>query len=81
MGRYALRSGCAILAIATIAGCSSNDKKSETVVVNQPGPANLNGFGTQFAAAYRADPNSEPYTPADGDVPALSLTTEPVPVD
>ena len=55
---------------------------AQTVVVPNPsGPSALGSFSTQFATAYRADPNSEPYTPADGDVPALSLTTEPVAVD
>ncbi len=81
MGRHGLKLGCSILAISALAACSNNDKKSETVVVNPSGPAQLNSFGTQFAAAFRADPNSEPYTPADTDVPALSLTTEPVAID
>ena len=35
-------------------------------------------FGVQFGTAFRADNNSEPYNPADGDIVAISLTTEPV---
>ena len=35
-------------------------------------------FGMQFATAFRADNNSEPYNVADGDIIAISLTTEPV---
>ena len=35
-------------------------------------------FGMQFATAFRADNNSEPYNVADGDIVAISLTTEPV---
>ncbi len=34
-------------------------------------------FGMQFGTAFRADNNSEPYSPADGDIVAVSLLTEP----
>ena len=35
-------------------------------------------FGVRFGTAFRADNNSEPYSPADGDIAAVSFTTEPV---
>ena len=35
-------------------------------------------FGVPFGIAFRADNNSEPYSPADGDIAAISLTTEPI---
>jgi hypothetical protein len=38
-------------------------------------------FGKGFDAKFRADPNSEPTPVRDGDVPPLSLTTEPVQID
>ena len=35
-------------------------------------------FGIAFGTAFRTDNNSEPYSPADGDLIAVSLLTEPV---
>lgn len=35
-------------------------------------------FGVAFGTAFRADPNSTPIEPKDGDIVPLSLTTEPV---
>lgn len=35
-------------------------------------------FGIAFGTAFRADNNSEPYNPMDGDIIAVSLLTEPV---
>ncbi len=35
-------------------------------------------FGARFGTAFRADNNSEPFSPADGDIAAISFTTEPV---
>lgn len=81
MERHMLKMGCSLLVIATLGACSDSNKKSQAIVVNPTGPSQLNSFGTQFAAAFRANPDSEPYTPADTDVPALSLTTEPVAID
>lgn len=37
-------------------------------------------FGTNFASAFRASTTAEPITPVDGDIIALSLTAEPVPL-
>jgi hypothetical protein len=38
-------------------------------------------FGKGFDEKSKADPNSEPTPVRDGDVPPLSLTTEPVQID
>ena len=38
-------------------------------------------FGTQFGIAFRADPNSEPFAVNDGDLVAISFTTEPVTIN
>lgn len=35
-------------------------------------------FGVKFGSAYRELNDSEPYSPADGDIAAISLTAEPV---
>lgn len=70
-----------ILALAlVVVGCNSkNDSKSPPsggggVVVTQQ----EDQLGTRFGTAFRAANDSEPYSPADGDVVAISLTTEPV---
>ena len=38
-------------------------------------------FGTAFGTDYRAAANSEPATTNDGDIVAVSLTTEPIDVN
>lgn len=82
MTRHGLKLGCSVLALSALGACSDSKKKDEMVVVPpQSGPSQLSSFGTQFATAYRADPNSDPYTPADGDVLALTLTADPVSID
>lgn len=39
------------------------------------------GFGRTFNERFRADPNSQPAPVRDGDVPPVSLTTEPDRID
>lgn len=48
------------------------------VVVPPPVAGVEDGFGANFATAYRNNPNTDATDPAPGDVPALSLTTEAV---
>ena len=38
-------------------------------------------FGIAFGNDFRADPNSEPSPVSDGDLVAVSLTAEPVPIN
>ena len=38
-------------------------------------------FGKGFGEKFRADPNSEPAPVREGDVPPISFTAEPLPVD
>ncbi len=38
-------------------------------------------FGSNFGNAFRAPANSEPVNVADGDLPPVSNTTEPEPVE
>lgn len=38
-------------------------------------------FGMAFATGFRANPNSEPFSPQDGDIVAISLTAEPVTIN
>ncbi len=38
-------------------------------------------FGEDFGKAFRADPQSKPVEVKPGDVPPVSLTAEPIPID
>ncbi len=75
----ALRGGLMLILGCAIAACGSNSSSTPpnngggTVTVRQE-----DQFGVPFGTAFRADNNSEPYSPADGDIAAISLTTEPV---
>ena len=78
--KFALR-GAIVLALAgAVVGCGPSASRPPpgsggTVTVKQE-----DQFGVPFGIAFRADNNSEPYSPADGDIIAISLTTEPVDV-
>ena len=72
--------GGVLLAVGlSVAAC---DPKRDIPVNNAPGPVVVvqqeDQFGTRFGTAFRADNNSEPYSPADGDIVAISFTTEPI---
>lgn len=85
-----MRSGVAtatILGLILIAGgaLSACEKKSgrEPLTV-EPGldSGKIDSkFGKGFGSAFNADPNSEPRNVQDGDVPPVSLTTEPAVID
>ncbi len=69
-----LLSGVAI----TLAGCGGGSGGGATVVLPQ---ARLeDSFGPQFGVDYRANPNSEPVKPVQGDIVPLTLTAEPKPL-
>jgi hypothetical protein len=71
-----------VLITALLAGCDSSNK----IEAPPPPPATVappppeDAFGTNFGEAFRADPNSEPRTPADGDIIPLSFTEDARPV-
>ena len=75
----ALRGGSMLVLGLAIAACGSSNTPTPpgsgggTITVRQE-----DQFGVPFGTAFRADNNSEPYSPADGDIAAISLTTEPV---
>lgn len=77
--RIALRGGLMLILGFAIAACGSSNRSPPpptnggTVTVRQE-----DQFGVPFGFAFRADNNSEPYSPSDGDIVAISLTTEPV---
>jgi hypothetical protein len=70
----------ALLTAAVLSGCGSRDNDTSQPPVDVPPPQQRqeDQFGASFGAAFRADPNSEPTTPADGDIIPTSLTSEPV---
>ena len=87
MGSSSLRKGSLRLALAAgligaglLAGCSGGGGgDSGTVITPTPPPvAAVDRFGTCFATAYRADPNSTPVDPPDGCIIPISLTAEPI---
>lgn len=64
---------------ATLAGCGNSvDDDTPPMMVQ---PRQEDQFGANFGAAFRADANSEPRTPADGDIVPVSLTAEPVTIN
>ncbi len=83
-----LRAGTAILLSLSVAACSSRASDvggggtSTTPVTPTPTPTPTasfqSRFGTAFAALFDASTTSEPRKPTTADVPALSLTTEPL---
>ncbi len=66
-----------LLLLGLLAGCGTDSVEAPPppppVVV---APAE-DAFGANFGAAFRADPNSTPRTPADGDIIALTFTENP----
>ncbi len=75
-----LRGGLALALALAVAACGSASPPTPpggggVVTVKQE-----DQFGIPFGIAFRADNNSEPYSPADGDIVAVSLTAEPVDV-
>lgn len=64
---------------STLAGCGNSvDDDTPPMMVQ---PRQEDQFGANFGAAFRADANSEPRTPADGDIVPVSLTAEPVTIN
>lgn len=81
MKQHVLRLTLAGLVVSTLAACgSSGNKANDPPPVVVVPPDQLDGFGARFGTAFRADPNSEPYLPAEGDIAPLDLTTEPKPI-
>lgn len=76
--RLNLRGACLLGLGLAVAACGSSNP-------SPPPPPGGGGatvrqedsFGIAFGTAFRADNNSEPYSPADGDLIAVSLLTEP----
>ena len=60
-----------------LAACN-HDSSTTPATSTQTAASFQSKFGTTFAADYNADPNSAPPHPTTADVPAISLSTEPL---
>ena len=69
-----------VLAVSACGGGSSSSSSTTApptvVATSQEGK-----FGSVFATDYRASANSEPANVSDGDIVAVSSTTEPIDVN
>lgn len=77
-----IRASLAAGLVLAISACGKSNSSSNTttppavVATSQEGK-----FGSVFATDYRASANSEPANVSDGDIVAVSSTTEPIAVN
>lgn len=75
--------GLILLAGTSLSACSR--KSADDVLANDPfakaAARPEDQFGKGFGKAFRASPKSEPLNVVDGDLVAVSNTTEPVQID
>lgn len=81
--RLRLAFGLILLASAPLSACGKQADRGadrfETLDV--AAKQSEDQFGLRFGEAYRADPNSEPKSVAEGDVVPVSMVAEPVQLD
>jgi len=75
--------GLMMMAVASLSACNRNSESD--VIANDPFAAGSTAkgdqFGKVFGEASRASPNSEPANIVEGDLPPVSMTAEPLPLD
>jgi hypothetical protein len=75
-----LKAGTALLLPLAMAAC--NNRSDNATATPPPGPPPVasiqSRIGASFASFYDASNTSDPKDPTAADVPALSLTTEPI---
>ena len=74
-----LAAGASLLGLAACSGSDGGD--GDNVVPNPPSPVAVQDqFGGVFSTAFAADANvaAGPIDPQTGDLPAISLTTDPI---
>lgn len=79
--RLLLKASAVTILAAGLGACGSGNytptpTPTQTVTAQQE-----DQFGIVFANAFRASPNGEPVSVSDGDLVAISLTTEPVTIN
>lgn len=79
-----LRRGAIVAALAvatsglTACGGGGGGGGGDTIITSPPPPKLEDGFGSGFAALFRAAPNSEPGKPQASDIKAVDPTANPV---
>ena len=68
------------LLAGTLSACGGDTKTPGGPVVVPPAAKVEDGFGANFATAFRADPNSIAKDPVPGDIIPLDLTKHAVPI-
>ena len=63
--------------ISTLVACGGGGSDNATPPPPTTTAAQEDTFGVVFGMAFRADANSEPIEPKDGDIIPLTLTEEP----
>jgi hypothetical protein len=83
MKRRLALGGSAVALGLVLAGCSGNNNTPTPTPTPTPtvGVRQEDNFGVAFGTAFRASADSEPYSPADGDVSPVSLTAEPMTIN
>lgn len=76
--RALIAGGLALLVSGCGGGGNSSSSSTPPVVVTT---AQEDKFGTVFGMDFRASANSEPAKVNDGDIVAVSLTTEPITIN
>lgn len=67
--------------VVGLTACGGGDGGGKTVVVTPPAPEANAKYGAGFAAAAKADANSEPASVSASDVVAVDATAEPTPLN
>lgn len=85
MKRLLVRLAMTAAVVVPLAACSDSNDMDRTSVTPPPAPPppppvstafTVESFGAGFASIFRADANSEPRDPGEGDIIPISFTTE-----
>lgn len=87
MKRLLIKLAMTTAVVVPLAACGDSDRMDDVVVTppptSTPAPppaiatAALESLGAGFAVLFRTDANTEPRDPTEGDLAAISFTTEP----
>lgn len=76
-----LQASAVVMLATVLAGCGSSDYTPTPTPSQTSAARQEDQFGIAFGNAFRASPDGEPSPVADGDLVAVSLTTEPVTIN
>lgn len=87
MKRSLIRLALTSVVVVPLAACSDSKNRDEVVVAPTPppvaappsiAPTSLESISATFATLFRASADTEPRDSAEGDLPPVNFTTEPV---